>query len=238
MDAVKSRNQEIAHWCWLLMESVYCFGDVLYAKKPRYRESIDSHRHRLGSMDSVCSMDDDMDEDEDYHRGKSKLYHSIDCKLSFNRTDFQFDLPLSMTSNMELLVKSAASKSNARASSIDSDTVCLQFEKLYSRDLCNFYLDLSNLSTFPFEAECLVFGAKLGCTDLIYDGLSHNDYMVSMMLYQKIIGGEWFHSQASYPLLHDKYQRRVVKMASQLIKQRFAYLQLSCENLKMLKVMT
>ena len=188
---VKKRNQEITNWCRLLMESVYCFGDVL---KNEY--------------DHNDNKENENDDDEEY-----KLYHSIDCKLSFERMDFQFDLPVSMTKKLDIIVRN---KHNLD----DSNDITLQLEKMYNKDICNFYLDVSNLSQFPVESECIVFGAKLGCTDIIYDGLSHNDYVMSLRLYQKIICGEWFNND-KYQLLHDKYQRRIMKMANSMINARY-----------------
>jgi len=192
---VKERNQQIANWCRLLMECVYCFGDVLINQGEEVRYFGRKWLEKTGEI-------------------KYKLYHNINCKLAFERMDFQFDAPLSMTSNLQMVCDAK-----------QDEMITLQFEKTHNRDICNFYLDLTDFSQFPAECECLVFGAKLGCTDIMFDGLSHDHYIMALRLYQKIICGEWIDVNSGSPtkttgagnLADEKYQRRVMKLIKQML---------------------
>eukprot|EP01083_Nonionella_stella_P005020 14627_1 len=139
----------------------------------------------------------------------NKLYHGLDCKLSFHRMDFEFDLPLSMTSNLSVFIDHGYGTD-------DTDGICLQFERMYNRDICNLYLDLGMLSLFPADGECIVFGAKFKCTDLIWNGFSHEDQVIALCLYQKLICGEWFKDNERY-LLQEKYQCRITNMALKMM---------------------
>ena len=170
VEAVRGRNEEIANWCWLLMEAVFLFGDALTEK--------------------------------------NKLFHAVDCLLSMHRLDFQFDLPLSMTTSLPVLLKTKRFAS-------DTNCVCLQLQTQL-REQCVF--DLSHISSFPAECERLVFGAKLACTDLIFDDRSHAAYVAALALHQRTISGHFFgDDEGDDGMLHDKYQRRVLKLAKHMM---------------------
>lgn len=78
------------------------------------------------------------------------------------------------------------------------------------------YLDVSNFSHYPAERERLIFGGSLGFLDVIYNGSSHAEAVMSLTLYQQIIAGKWF-SDKSNVFFRKKYERRIMKMMSNMI---------------------
>ena len=138
-DELKKRHCEIANFCRLLKEAIFCFGDAF--------------------------------------TDRSRLYHGIDCKLMFNKVDFSFNIPISTTIKYSIAPHTATTG------------ICLKFGKPLSNQK-NYYLDASDFSKFPDEKERIVYGGEpLGLLDIIYNGQSHSEHIMSLRLYQQIIEG-------------------------------------------------
>ena len=138
-DELKKRHCEIANFCRLLKEAIFCFGDAF--------------------------------------TDRSRLYHGINCKLMFNKVDFSFNIPISTTIKYSIAPHTASSG------------ICIKFGKPVSNQK-NYYLDVSDISQFPDEKERIVYGGEpLGFLDIIYNGQSHSEHIMSLRLYQQIIEG-------------------------------------------------
>eukprot|EP01084_Bolivina_argentea_P181178 312945_1 len=167
LEDVKQKHQEIAHFCRLLKETVFCFGD---------------------------SFGD-----------RARLFHGIDCKLLFSETCFSFNLPISTTIKYSI-------------APISSHGICVKLGKPLLPNLKNYYFDVTNMSQFPDEKERLVFGGEaMGFLDIIYNGHSHSEQMMSLRLFQQMVTGNWFANNKE--LMKTKYQRRIIKMIHSFTSQ-------------------
>eukprot|EP01084_Bolivina_argentea_P253041 424941_1 len=137
---------------------------------------------------------------------KQRVYHGINRKLSFPKCNIIFDRP------------SSCSTKYLVAQKIDnqSTNIVLKLGKVLANEHNMVYLDVSNFSYFPAEKERIIFGGTLGLIDIIYNGASHSDSILSLTLYQQIINGKWFNDKNNI-FYKKKYQRKIIKMISNMI---------------------
>ena len=167
--ALKQKNQEIANWNKLLIESIICFGGIL--------------------------------DDSQY------IYHGINYKITFKDIfGIQFNIAISCTTQYSV-AKNFANE--------HCDGICLKLGKMELTKDRNYMFDISDFSDYPNEREVLMFGDKLTFVDIVYDSLSHHDYVLSLKLYQQIIRGRWFTTNNDYH--NKKHQRRIVKMIENMM---------------------
>eukprot|EP01083_Nonionella_stella_P308567 1089287_1 len=133
------------------------------------------------------------------------LYHMINVRLAFNILQIQFYLPTSTTSKY-VIAKSLCKKKG----------ICLKLRATYgvSSEL-NCFLDVSNVSDFPNECECVVFGDKFDIEDVVIRGVSTYARLNVLKLYYQIIRGRWYtHNKNQFK---KKNQREIIKMINHMM---------------------
>eukprot|EP01083_Nonionella_stella_P139396 425136_1 len=134
------------------------------------------------------------------------IYHGINCKISFRDLDgVQFNNAISCTTQYSVARHFAHEY---------GDGICLKLSRMQLSKGRNYMLEVSDLSDYPNEREVLIFGDKLHFVDIVYDSLSHHDYVLSLQLYQQIIGGRWLFAHDYH---NKKHQRRIVKMIENMM---------------------
>lgn len=147
------------------------------------------------------------------------LYHHIHCKLTFNSLQAQFNLPTSTTSKY-IIAKSLKQNKNG---------ICLKL--MGSEKTMNRYFNVSNLSDFPNEDECIVYGDKFEINDIVMNGLSHFEELNVLKLYYQIIRGRWYTQNKQQ--FKKKNQREIVKLINNMInnKDKENYIQRCFESM-------
>eukprot|EP00485_Elphidium_margaritaceum_P004961 CAMPEP_0202692072 /NCGR_PEP_ID=MMETSP1385-20130828/6555_1 /ASSEMBLY_ACC=CAM_ASM_000861 /TAXON_ID=933848 /ORGANISM="Elphidium margaritaceum" /LENGTH=762 /DNA_ID=CAMNT_0049347545 /DNA_START=24 /DNA_END=2309 /DNA_ORIENTATION=+ len=142
---------------------------------------------------------------------KQRLYHGLNEKLLFSKCNIAFEVPVSLTAKYSMAQK------------LDKHHMILKMGKMLHHTLQQeqnvLHFDVSNFSAFPVEKERIVFGANLGLVDVIYDGASHLESIMSLTLYQQIMAGQWFYRSKNSVYFKKKYQRKIVKFIRTMIRQ-------------------
>lgn len=147
------------------------------------------------------------------------LYHHIQCKLTFNTLQCQFNAPTSTTSKY-IIAKSVKHGKKG---------ICLKLEG--TEKALNCYFDVSNVSNYPNERECMIFGDKFEINDLIIHGMSHCEELNILRLYYQIIRGRWYTQNKQQ--FKKKNQREIIKLIDNMMmgKERENYIQRCFETM-------
>eukprot|EP01084_Bolivina_argentea_P098652 177293_1 len=134
------------------------------------------------------------------------LYHNINCKLAFNLLQIQFNVPTSTTN--KYIIAKCFNENNTKG-------ICLKLCNSSSSDL---YFNISNLSVFPNEEECIIYTNRFNINDIIINKISYFQQLNVLKLYYQIIRGRWY-TQNKNQFKKKKKKKKKTKKNWEYLKQ-------------------
>ena len=133
------------------------------------------------------------------------IWHGIDCKITFrDLCSIQFNVPINATTQYSVAKHFAND---------NVDGIVLKMSALPMSKSKNFVFDVSDFSNYPNEKQVLVYGDKLKFIDIVFDQISHSEYVCSLQLYQQIMRGRFLSNIA----INKKNERRIIKMIENMM---------------------
>ena len=113
------------------------------------------------------------------------VYHGVSHRVTVKDViGIDFNVAISCTTQFSVAKGGFANDEH------HGEGICLKLGRMPLTKDVNYVLDVADFSDYPNEREVLLFGDKLCFADIVYDGMTHRDDLLSLQLYVEMISDD------------------------------------------------